>query len=128
MAASIIWLQTWLWQLVFICDSLYLWVLYHRPAGMIIDWLWYSIQPSWLGFGIHNTPLIEMPCYFHAMLQSKYYLPDILHDCLIVYSLLLRYLRVHHCTHTGFLYSQVLKGIYLLFKQEDRTSEDARNQ
>ena len=26
-------------------------------------------NPSWLGLGICNTPVIAMPCYFHAMLQ-----------------------------------------------------------
>ena len=40
----------------------------------------------------------------------------ILHDCLIVYSLLLRYLRVHHCTHTGFSCGQILEMIHLLPK------------
>ena len=40
-------------------------------------------NPSWLGLVICNTPVIAMPCYFHAMLfschaASYYYCHDVI--------------------------------------------------
>ena len=84
-------------------------------------WLVAVLDPTPPGLDSVSVTPPCLPCHatFMPWCRILLLLYELMRDCLLVYSLWLRYLRVHHCTHTGFSCSQVLDRSHLLLKSED---------